>query len=126
MRDSTILKEDGFLGPHSPLLFVGDTQSLEFENENSGPFYLSPEQRALQRNDKPTGKHKFVERSKKLLIDSLIDAGVLLQQQQSFTKKSFKSAQGPTTLTYLSNERRFLPTGRANQKVSCKFCGREV
>jgi len=80
MRDLTILKEDGFLGPHSPQLRVGDTQSLIFKDNDSGPFYLSPEQRELQRHDRPTGKHKHVERSKKLLVESLKEAAVLLQQ----------------------------------------------
>ncbi len=67
MRDLTILKEDGFLGPHSPRLHVGDTQLLIFKDNDSGPFYLSPEQRELQRHDRPTGKHKRVERSKSCL-----------------------------------------------------------
>ena len=54
---------------------------IVYKNEDSGPFYLSPEQRELHRHDKPTGKHKLVERSKKLLINFLKNAGVLLQQQ---------------------------------------------
>ena len=69
MRDSTILKEDGFLGPHSPRVRIADTQSLVFKNDDSGPFYL-------QRHDKPTGIYKLVERSKKLIIDSLKEAEV--------------------------------------------------
>ncbi|KAI2511392.1 hypothetical protein MHU86_3003 [Fragilaria crotonensis] len=90
MRDSTILKEDGFLGPHSPQLRVGDTQSLVFKIGDSGPFYLSPEQRELQRHDRPTGRHKLVEKSKKLLVNSLKEAGVLLQQQRSYSKKELQ------------------------------------
>ena len=62
MRDSTILKEDGFLCPHLPRLRIGNSQSLLFKDNDSGPFYTSPEQRELQRHDRPTGKHKRVER----------------------------------------------------------------
>ena len=90
MRDSTILKEDGFLGPHSPRLRIGDTQTLVFKNDDSGPFYLSPEQRQLQRHDRPTGRHTLVEKSKKMLVNSLKEAGVLLQQQQSYSKKELQ------------------------------------
>jgi hypothetical protein len=35
MRDTTILSDTGFLGPHSPVLSVGDTQSLMFKAEDS-------------------------------------------------------------------------------------------
>lgn len=71
-------------------LRVGDTQSLVFKIGDSGPFYLSPEQRELQRHDRPTGRHKLVEKSKKLLVNSLKEAGVLLQQQQSYSKKELQ------------------------------------
>ena len=71
MRDSTILSDNGFLGPHSPSLQVGDTQSLlVFKPNDSGPWYLSHQQSELQQHDRPTGRSKLVERSKKLLVDA--------------------------------------------------------
>jgi hypothetical protein len=116
MRDSTILKEDGFLGPHSPQLRVGDTQSLIFKDNDSGPFYLSPEQRELQRHDRPTGKHKRVERSKKLLIESLKEAGVLLQQQRSYTKKELQEFARSNNVDLFEHRETVVPGWRGQPK----------
>jgi hypothetical protein len=69
-RDGNIGKE-GFLGPHLPELRVTDTQSMIYLADDSGPWYLTPNQRALQRHGRPTGKTKLVERSKKQLLETL-------------------------------------------------------
>ena len=90
MRDTTILSDTGFLGPHSPRLNVGDVQSLVFKPEDCGPWYLSPEAREHQRHDRPTGKWKRQERSKKMLVDALAAAGVTIQQQRNHTKKELQ------------------------------------
>lgn len=74
LRDSTILSNNGFLGPHSPSLQLGNTQSLVFKPEDSGPcWYLFHQQSDLQRHDKPTtGRSKLVTQSeftpKKFLV----------------------------------------------------------
>jgi hypothetical protein len=81
----------GYLGPHLPcLLDVGQVQSFVFKTEDIGPWYLSPEQKELQRHDKPTGGIRKVERSKKLVIKALTEAGVTLQQNRSYTKKELQ------------------------------------
>ncbi len=90
MRDTTILAEEGFLGPHLPMLGVADTQSLIFTVDDSGSWYLTPDQRAIQRHNRPTGKTKHVERSKKLLLEALKDKGVTLQQQRGYAKKELQ------------------------------------
>ena len=65
MRDTTIMAEDGFLGAHLPLLRVGDTQSmLVFKPTDTGPWYLLPEQKEIQRRDRATGKSKLIKKSK--------------------------------------------------------------
>ena len=51
MRDTTVTAEEGFLGPHLPLLQVGDTQCMAFKSTDIGPWYLTPEQQQLQRHD---------------------------------------------------------------------------
>jgi hypothetical protein len=71
MRETTIMAEERFLGPHLPELYVADTQSKVFTAGNTGPCYLSPDQQAQQRHDRPTGKSKSVERSKKQLLEAL-------------------------------------------------------
>ena len=89
MRDTVIIAQDGFLGPHSPSLSVGDTQSLIYKESDAGPWYLNPNQREVQKHDRPTGKIKVVEKSKKQLLEALKDRGVSLQQRD-FTKKELQ------------------------------------
>jgi hypothetical protein len=54
---------------------------------NTGPWYLSPEQKEIQRCDRATGKSKLIERSKEQLLEQLKEVGVTLQQQQGYTKE---------------------------------------
>lgn len=90
MRDTTILAEEGCLGPHLPVLGVADTQSMVFRVDDAGPWYLTLEQQAIQRHNRPTGKTKRVEKSKKLLLEALQEKGVTLQQQRGYTKKDLQ------------------------------------
>jgi adenosylmethionine-8-amino-7-oxononanoate aminotransferase len=54
MRDTFIASKEGYLGAHLPSLSVGDTQSMVFKSDNNGPWYLSPEEREVQRHDRVT------------------------------------------------------------------------
>jgi hypothetical protein len=90
MRDTVIIQEEGYLGPYAPALKVGDIQILIFKETDSGPWYLPPEQKELQRHDRPTGRSKLVERSKKVLLRCLSDKGVTLQQQRGYTRKELQ------------------------------------
>jgi hypothetical protein len=68
-----------------------DTQSLTYTVDDTGrPWYLTPEQREIQRHNRPTGKSKNFERSKKLLLEALKDKGVTLQQQRGYTEKELQ------------------------------------
>jgi hypothetical protein len=51
MRDTVIMANEGYLGPHLPLLGISDTQSLEFKVDNIGPWYLSADQQEIQRHN---------------------------------------------------------------------------
>ncbi|KAI2492861.1 hypothetical protein MHU86_21674 [Fragilaria crotonensis] len=90
MRDTMIIQEEGYLGPYSPVLRVGDVQSLIFKDTDSGPWYLAPEQKELQRHDRQTGRSKLVEKSKKELLRCLSDKGVTLSQQRGYTRKELQ------------------------------------
>jgi hypothetical protein len=39
VRSSDIKEEKGYLGPHSPVLQVGDIQHMVFQETDVGPFY---------------------------------------------------------------------------------------
>jgi hypothetical protein len=91
MRDTIIVQAEGYLGPYSPILKVGDTQSLVYKGTtDSGPWYLTPEQKELQRHDRPTGRNKVVEQSKKQLLACLNHKKVTLQQQRGYTRKDLQ------------------------------------
>jgi len=90
MRETKILSDNGFLGPFSPSLRVGDVQSLIFNPEDQGAWYLSPAERERQRRDRATGKRKAVKRTKKMLVEALVGAGVRLQPQRNHSKKELQ------------------------------------
>ena len=67
-----------------------DTQSFTFIADDDGPWYLSADQREMNRHDQPTGKIRRLERSKKELTAALNEAGVSFQQHRSYTKKELQ------------------------------------
>ncbi|KAI2490891.1 hypothetical protein MHU86_23687 [Fragilaria crotonensis] len=52
MRETMIKQSQGYLGPHSPKLQVGDTQSMVFNAMDSGPFWMTAVQREETRHDR--------------------------------------------------------------------------
>ena len=58
MHGSKILEKEGYLGPFPSVLQVGDVQSFIFTPTDSGPFYLTSEEREQRRHTRTTGKTK--------------------------------------------------------------------
>lgn len=52
MRESTIMAEDGYLGMHERTVDVGDTQSFVFQPGDAGPFWMTMQERELNRHDR--------------------------------------------------------------------------
>ncbi|KAI2499926.1 hypothetical protein MHU86_14547 [Fragilaria crotonensis] len=52
MRESKIKEHDGYLGFNARTLEVGDTQSFVFTLDDDGPFWMTPQERELTRNDR--------------------------------------------------------------------------
>ena len=117
MRDTTILSDIGYLGPNSPILRVGDTQSLIFKVEDSGPWYLSLEEKERQRHNRPTGKRKRIEQSKKMLVDALAASGVVLQQQRNHTKKELIEFANNNGVDIMKTESLLFQCDRGSQRV---------
>ena len=109
MRDSIITTTEGFLGPHSPKLKCGDTQSMVFKPEDTGPWYLSNEQRVAQRKDRATGRSRRVERSKKLLMKALLDAGVELPRHRNFTMKELQTFANRNGIDVFEDKLQIIP-----------------
>ena len=66
-------KIETYLGPfsHSSKLKVGDFQSMQFEPEDSGPFYLSDEQKQAKKYDFETDIVETKKYTRAQLIDAL-------------------------------------------------------
>jgi hypothetical protein len=90
MRDTQIKAVEGFLGPHTRCLEVGDVQSMVFKPTDSGPWYLTAEEKEARRHDKPTGRSKTIERTKQELVDALEAADVPLQRKTHHSKKELQ------------------------------------
>jgi hypothetical protein len=52
MRDTTIKKEQGYLGPYPSKLKPGDVQSMVFNEADDGPFWMTREEQENKRHDK--------------------------------------------------------------------------
>jgi hypothetical protein len=75
IRDSKIVDQDGYLGPFDTFVADGDTQIFDFRAEDTGPFWLTPEQREESRHDRPKAGATPKERSKQELYCDLLAAG---------------------------------------------------
>ena len=118
-----IMRDTGYLGPYAPALKVGNIQSLIFKETDSGPWYLPPEQKELQRDDRPTERSKLVERSKKVLLRCLSGKGVTLQQQRGYTRKELQEFARNNGIELSERKDVITPGWQGNPKVFCKFYG---
>ena len=58
LRDTKIITKIGYLGDFPSQLKQGDIQSMQYREEDDGPFYLNAAERIVKNYDKPTGKKK--------------------------------------------------------------------
>jgi hypothetical protein len=72
-----------------------------FLSEDSGPWYLSAQQREAHRKDQAKGKSRLVKRSKKLLVNALSEAGVDITEKEDTQEKSCRHFLGFMALTLL-------------------------
>ncbi len=76
MRDTVMVKCEGYLGPFNPKLQVGDTQRIFFQPEDVGPFWMTNQERERKHHDFIKPGMKLVKRTKKELIQLLKDKGI--------------------------------------------------
>ena len=74
----SILNNDSCLGQHpkghAEQLDVGDTQRYTFEEGDSGPYHMTPEQQVASKYDIDTGKEKITNLTKAQLIASIAES----------------------------------------------------
>jgi hypothetical protein len=70
-----------------------------FTPQDSGPWYLSVQQREAHRKDLAIGKYRSVKRSKKLLVKALSETGVDMTKKEDTQGKSCKRLLGFMALT---------------------------
>jgi hypothetical protein len=77
MRDTTIKKEEGYLGPFKRQLEPGAIQSMVFKATDEGPFWMSPEEREEKRHDREVeGQTKTKKLNKRELALKLQEKGI--------------------------------------------------
>jgi hypothetical protein len=74
MRNSTILKQDGYLGIFNPTLKVNDIQYMSYQPGDEGPALMSAEDREKYKYDFATGDVKVRTFNKQELIQKLKSA----------------------------------------------------
>jgi hypothetical protein len=81
MRESTIKQHDGYLGSHPLTINVGEIQSFTFKSTDHGPFWMSPDERELNRHDRilplPPGPPRMQNKTIAELKSELAPLGVL-------------------------------------------------
>ncbi|KAI2497793.1 hypothetical protein MHU86_16679 [Fragilaria crotonensis] len=87
MRESKIKEHDGYLGMHAArTLNVGDTQSFVFTSEDDGPFWMSPQERELNRDDRilpsPAGIPRMRNKTIAELKSELAPLNILSNRRQ--------------------------------------------
>ena len=81
MHATVIERESGFLGSYPRILQPGQTRCLSFSETDVGPFWMTPDERILNRLDQvldcdPTTTRTMVPRNKSELILELHGEGI--------------------------------------------------
>jgi hypothetical protein len=71
MRESVIKEEDGYLGMNQRTLSVGDTQLFSFQPGDIGPFWMTEEERELNRHSRILPPHHGNPRTRNKTIAEL-------------------------------------------------------
>ena len=91
LRSTQIVEANGFLGPFNPMLGVGDIQEMVWPSEvlspETGPFYLSDEEKVARRVDYATGKTEEKKKTKARLKQELEAKGILFTMKRNHTFK---------------------------------------
>ena len=95
LRDTKI-KE---LGPYQHTLQIGDTQSMSFDKESRGPFYLPNAEK--RKHDQHTGKHKILEKTKKQLLSDLKQKGVKISRHYTKEELHHLASANKVALTFV-------------------------
>jgi len=79
MRD-TVVEENG---PYGATHLVGQPQSMIFKDSDSGPFYLTEQEREIQKYPVATGRMRVRKKSRKELLEGLKQRGMVIKGNYS-------------------------------------------
>jgi hypothetical protein len=119
MHDSVIKNEQGYLGPFVQQLKVGDTQSMVWLEGDAGPYWMSVDERELNRKDQYGTKTRSQKFTKEVLIGKLSEKGIAAKGNSKQVQAMYV-AQFPSTRKGKSKS-----AGKERQKAWNKSCGRE-
>ena len=103
MRETKIKQSQGYLGPHSPKLQIGETQSMVFSPLESGPFWMTDAQKEETRHDRILDEATTRDFTKDELLKVLKERGV--------------SAKGKKAAIQIIAQEHGLPIRETTQKV---------
>ena len=78
LHDTIIKQKDGYLGPHSPVLNVGNVQLMYFKPKDTGPFWMNETEREAKRIDQvvEVAAAKMWQFTKEELVNKLREKGI--------------------------------------------------
>jgi hypothetical protein len=89
-RDSKIEVVDGYVGTLQRILQVGQNQVFVFRMGDREPFWMTPAERIATMHDHPTGTMKEDSKTKKELLQDLLDKGVNVPRGLGHGKKKLQ------------------------------------
>jgi len=120
MHDSEIT--EGCLGPFALKLKVSDIQKIVFQSSDTGPFYLSNEEKEWHRYDQNLIGNTRKEKTMKVLRKELQEVGIAVSLGRLHIVDLQALARQHRLETSVKKQKYF-PDGKANQKEYSKFCG---
>ena len=93
-RDTTIKQEEGYLGPYLRQLNVGDIQKMNFTPDDSGPFWMTPEEKESSWHEITyAAKKKIRKYTKKELEQKLLEKIYLQKETYACCKPHVKTME---------------------------------
>ncbi len=120
LRSTVIQQENGYLGPYTRTLNPGDTQHFNFQDDDTGPFWMTERMRAEKKEDRVIeGAKKLKKFMKAELTEKLRQKGILT----SGTFKKIKEICIQNSIPTEEEVQKLYKGGEGDRKVCCSAFG---
>jgi hypothetical protein len=124
MHESIIKESDGYLGMHLSTFSVGDTQSFIFKPGDDSPFWMTEQQRQLNRHDRILSPRSGnLTTRNKTIVELKLELGPLniLSDRRQYRLAELQEIARRNNIDTTIKKQEARKVGRANQKVFCKY-----